>query len=199
MIDNRIYYRNHAQEFFDRSAYQDVEDLYAPFLPLLPPGARILDAGCGSGRDTKAFAERGYMVTAFDATPEMVELAERFSGQKIRLLRFQEMDYENEFEGIWACASLLHVPLTEMPAVFARFIKALKPNGYWNMSFKYGMGEKQRGERLFTDFTEESLRAFLEGFDQLKVMRIVAAGDTRFPDNGPKQWVSAIVQKVADG
>lgn len=195
MIDNRNYYRKHAQEFFDRSAYQNVEHLYAPFLSLLPVDARILDAGCGSGRDTKAFHERGFQVTAFDATPEMVALAEQFSGQKVRLLRFQEMDYIEEFEGIWACASLLHVPLAELPTVFERFIKALKRDGYWKMSFKYGVGEKQRDERLFTDFTEETLHAFLDRFAQLKMVQIFASGDSRFPCNEQKQWVSALVQK----
>ena len=137
------------------------------------------------------------MVTAFDATPEMAELAAQFSGQKIRVLRFQEMDYVAEFEGIWACASLLHVPLTELPGVFARFVEALKPNGYWSMSFKYGDGEKRRGERQFTDFNEDSLRAFLDGFEQLRTIQIFASGDTRQLRNEQERWVSAIVQKVA--
>ena len=197
MIDNRMYYRKHAQEFFDRTAHENVEDLYAPFLPLLPAGAQVLDAGCGSGRDTKAFAERGYVVTAFDATPEMAALAEQFSGQKIRVLRFQEMDYVEAFDGIWACASLLHVPLAELPAVFERFIVALKPGGYWSMSFKYGEGEKRRGERQFTDFTEDSLRAFLNSFHQLNVVELFTSGDTRHLRTNQERWVSAVVQKVA--
>jgi SAM-dependent methyltransferase len=196
MVDNRVFYRKNAQAFFDRTAHENVEKLYAPFLPLLPAGAHILDAGCGSGRDTKVFSERGYVVTAFDATPEMAELAEQFSGQKIRILRFQEMDYVEEFDGIWACASLLHVALAELPTVFERFITALKPSGYWSMSFKYGEGEKQRGERQFTDFTENSLRTFSEGFEQLRVVNIFASGDTRQLRNEQERWVSAIVQKV---
>jgi SAM-dependent methyltransferase len=93
MVDNQRFYRKNAQHFFERTAYLKVESLYQDFLPLLPAGGRILDAGCGSGRDTKAFAERGYQMTAFDATPELVELARQFTGLPIRLLRFQEMDY----------------------------------------------------------------------------------------------------------
>lgn len=198
MVDNRIYYRTHAQKFFPRTAYENVENLYASFLPLLPDGAHILDAGCGSGRDTKAFAERGYVVTAFDATPEMAELAAQFSGQKIDVLRFQEMAYVAEFDGIWACASLLHVPLAELPAVFARFVAALKPGGYWSMSFKHGNGEKRRGERLFTDFYEDSLRAFLADFEELQTVQIFVSGDTRFPHSDQERWVSAIPRKIVD-
>ena len=196
-VDNRLYYQNRAQEFFARTAYQDVEGLYARFLPLLPVDAHILDAGCGSGRDTKAFAERGYAVTAFDATPEMVELATQFSGQPVRLLRFQEMDYVAAFDGIWACASLLHVPLAEMAEVFERFITALKPGGYWSMSFKFGDGEKRRGERLFTDFTDETLTAFVAKFQPLGVVSLFTSDDARFTRNEQERWVSATVRKIA--
>jgi SAM-dependent methyltransferase len=199
MIDNREYYRKYAQRFFDRTAYENVEELYAGFLPLLPRGAHILDAGCGSGRDTKAFRERGYMVTAFDATPEMAALAEHFTGQAVRVLRFQEMNYVAQFDGIWSCASLLHVPLMELPTVFDRFIIALKPSGYWRMSFKYGEGEKQRGERMFTDFTAESLTNFLNGFAALRIVEVYTSGDTRPAHSAQEQWVSATVQKVKDG
>lgn len=196
MIDNREYYRQNAQAFFGRTVHEDVATLYASFLPRLPKGAHILDAGCGSGRDTKAFVERGYRVTAIDATPEMAALAEKFTGQPVRVLRFQELDYVAAFDGIWACASLLHVPLVELPMVFERFILALKPGGYWNMSFKYGEGEKRRGIRQFTDFTETSLSAFLAEFDTLKVLDVFASGDTRTDRPEQERWVSAVVQKV---
>jgi SAM-dependent methyltransferase len=202
VIDNRRYYRKHAQKFFERTAFLDVEKLYAPFLRLLPEGAHILDAGCGSGRDTKAFRERGYQVTAFDATPEMVELATQLTGEPVAVMRFQEMAYVEEFDGIWACASLLHVTLAELSAVFARFIEALKPGGYWYMSFKYGGEEgreRQSGERLFTDFTEVSLQTFLEGFEQLKIVTLFATGDERYVATSGERWVTAVVQKVTPG
>lgn len=137
------------------------------------------------------------MLTAFDATPEMVKLATQFSGQPVRLLRFQEMDYMAAFDGIWACASLLHVPLAEMPAVFERFITALKPDGYWSMSFKLGEGEKRRGERLFTDFNGETLPAFVAQFEALEVVNLFTSEDVRFTRSEQDLWVSAIVRKIA--
>jgi SAM-dependent methyltransferase len=196
MNDNTTFYRKNAQTFFDRTAHQDIERLYAPFLPRLPAGGHILDAGCGSGRDTKAFVARGYQVTAIDATPEMAALAEQFMGQPVRVLRFQELDYVAEFDGIWACASLLHVPLAELPMVFDRFIAALKPGGAWSMSFKYGEGEKMRGIRRFTDFTERSLPKFLAQFEALRVLEVFTTGDVRGARPEQEQWVSAVVQKV---
>jgi 2-polyprenyl-3-methyl-5-hydroxy-6-metoxy-1,4-benzoquinol methylase len=90
-----------------------MERNYRPFLALLKPGARILDAGCGSGRDLKAFSERGYQVVGLDASELMVRLAREHSDQQVHHLAFQEVTYKEEFDGIWACASLLHVPWRE--------------------------------------------------------------------------------------
>jgi hypothetical protein len=111
-------------------------------------------------------------------------------------MHFQEMNWVEEFDGIWASASLLHVPLAEMPDVFALCIKALKPGGYWCMTFKVGEGETMRGIRRFTDFTKDSLAAFLARFDQLKVLDVSVNGDIRAGREAKEQWVGAVVQKV---
>jgi SAM-dependent methyltransferase len=63
------YYDSHAEEFLERTATVSIEHLYEPFLALVPQGGRILDAGCGSGRDAAEFARRGYEVVAFDDQP----------------------------------------------------------------------------------------------------------------------------------
>lgn len=98
------------ERFVRATVNLDVDVLYKPFLQLLPPKARILDAGCGAGRDLKAFAEAGYVVLVMDASPQMVATAATFRQQKVIQKRFQEIAWVEEFDGIWACASLLHVP-----------------------------------------------------------------------------------------
>lgn len=108
MTDN--YYDVNGQSFFNRSVTLDVSAIREAFLAYLPAGGRILDAGCGSGRDTKYFAERGYKVTAFDASETMARLAAEFTGQPVQQMRFEDVAYENEFDGIWTAATLLHVP-----------------------------------------------------------------------------------------
>src|ERR1039458_7522672 len=92
-----------------RTIEVNMEALYAPFLDRMQNGAHILDAGCGSGRDTLNFLRRGYVVTAFDASKPLVELASRLTGQEMLNLRFDEIEFDRTFDGIWACASLLHV------------------------------------------------------------------------------------------
>ena len=69
---NIQYDQTHAEEFFNDTIALDMSALYAPFLSRLKNGAKILDAGCGSGRDTKYFLDQGFTVCSFDATPEHV-------------------------------------------------------------------------------------------------------------------------------
>src|SRR5262245_22485962 len=118
------YYDRHADSFVQDTLGVDMTALYKPFLALVPAGGHILDAGCGSGRDAREFKRRGYAVTAFDASPELVRLATGVIGQPVEVLRFQDMPFEEEFDGVWACASLVHVPAAEIEAVFANLIRA---------------------------------------------------------------------------
>jgi SAM-dependent methyltransferase len=132
------YYDSQSEEFCQRTATLDMSRFYAPFLELMPAGGSILDAGCGSGRDSLAFLQKGYRVVSMDASPAMVKAAAALIGKTVRLLTFAEMDFDAEFDGIWACASLLHVPREHLSCILARFARALKSNGAFYLSFKYG-------------------------------------------------------------
>ena len=88
----------------------------------LPLGAKILDLGCGSGRDTKYFLQKGYDVVAVDGSIEMVKLSTEFTGKQTLHLTFDEINFNEEFDGVWACASLLHVPRNKIDSIFKRFI-----------------------------------------------------------------------------
>jgi 2-polyprenyl-3-methyl-5-hydroxy-6-metoxy-1,4-benzoquinol methylase len=169
-----------------------MESLYKPFLELIPFGGAILDAGCGPGRDVLAFLKKGFRVTAFDASAKMVELASKQTGVAAFQMRFQELNYEHEFDGIWACASLLHVPFFELDDILSRFSRALKTGGICFMSFKHGNGERFEDGRQFIDFTEATLRQKLADIPGLSVLRIWGtedqAGRVGF------QWVNALVR-----
>ena len=150
---NRAYYREHADEFCLRTETVSMETSYEPFLRLTPKGGHILDAGCGSGRDAVAFIARGYRVTAIDASPDMVRAANA-RGVDARELAFQQIEFSAEFHGVWACASLLHVPRAEMSSVLRQFAKALKPDGVLYASLKKGSGERVAEDgRFFSYFT----------------------------------------------
>lgn len=188
----RAFYDANAHAYSERTFTLDMSQLYAPFLERLPPGATILDAGCGPGRDIKAFTEMDYKVKGMDASASMVTLARQHAKGDVIQQTFQEISWENAFDGIWACASLLHVPRTDMPEVFARLARALKPGGVWYLSFKYGNDEWAQGGRHFTNYTENSLQALLEGFPELTLVKWWKTSDIR-PGREEEFWLNALI------
>ncbi|ENF7814466.1 class I SAM-dependent methyltransferase [Enterobacter soli] len=187
------YYQNHAQDFFDGTVNVNMTPLYEAFTRHLTPGARVLDAGCGSGRDAKAFHEMGYQVDAFDASSAMVELARQHSGLPVQLMSFSEIDGKAQYDGIWCCASLLHVPASELPAVMRKLADALKPGGVWYVSFKYGEGERVQGERRFTDMDGEGLRGFLGTVSSVEIGSLWVTEDNR--PGRDEVWLNGVLKK----
>lgn len=153
--------QNKTLEFYNKNAEAFVEDtidvsfmeIQDRFLSLLPGGGRILDFGCGSGRDTKYFLEKGFRVDAVDGSEEMCKIAGRYTGTEVRQMLFSELDAVDRYDGIWACASILHLPKREQRSVLRKMTAALKVDGIIYTSFKYGEFEGERDGRFFTDFT----------------------------------------------
>jgi SAM-dependent methyltransferase len=192
---NSYYYQQHAESFFGSTVEVDMAPLFARFLPLLPKPAHILDAGCGSGRDALAFASLGHKVVAFDASPALVSLAEQHFGLPVQCLRFQDVAWKAQFHGIWACASLLHVPLAELPDVMRRLCDALKPSGILYASFKYGSGEREHDGRRFTDLNEPGLAALLEQVPDLQEIETWITSDLR-PGRESEQWLNTLLRRT---
>ena len=178
------YYNENAEAFCEGTRFADMSETRGRFLRYVQPGGLILDAGCGSGRDSKYFLEHGYRVVAMDASEEICRLASEYLGQVVECRRFEGIAETEKYDGIWACASLLHVPYTELPEMIARLVKALVDGGVLYASFKYGreenetvkqkekiekkkqtqaeqiekilkLEERESGGRYFTDLTED--------------------------------------------
>jgi SAM-dependent methyltransferase len=188
------YYDAHASEFCNNTVAVDMAEVYAPFLRELPAGGRILDAGCGSGRDSLSFIQKGYQVVSIDASSEMVAATCRLTGQPAVLMRFDEILFESEFDGIWACASLLHVARQELPATFAGMVMALKPGGVFYLSFKYGNTERIDGGRFFNDMDEDALGQLLAGHPGIETVRAWTTDDVR--KDRRQRWLNAIVRRL---
>jgi SAM-dependent methyltransferase len=189
------YYEQHADEFAQRTRDIDLSPLYEEFLPLLPPGGLILDAGCGTGRDSAVFVQRGFQVLAFDASKAMVDIASKRLGRPVLHISFNQMQFDHEFDGIWAAASLLHLPKQGMEWVFRDLHDALVPNGVLYASFKRGVGEAVRDGRFFNDYDEESLRAFVRaqrGWRILKLWRTEDIGQQR----AGVEWVNLLARSL---
>lgn len=195
-MSTQRYYQRNAQQFFESTVAVDMAEIRDRFTALLPAHGAVLDAGCGSGRDAKAFAEQGFQVEAFDASPELAELASQHSGLMVKVMRFQDLDVSAHYDGIWCCASLLHVPLTELPEVFMRLGNALKAGGVLYGSFKYGQGERQDNGRVFTDMREGEIAGILRGIEGvgLRVMQEWISEDRRRERSD--RWVNVLVGKI---
>ncbi|MGE5722930.1 MAG: class I SAM-dependent methyltransferase [Sphingomonadales bacterium] len=110
----------------------------APFLARLPPSGRILELGCGGGRDSAAMLAGGFEVDPTDGVPEIASEAGRRLDRPVRVMRFDELDAVEAYDGIWAQAALLHVPRPGLPLILRKIWTALKPGGCHYASFKSG-------------------------------------------------------------
>lgn len=189
------YYDANAQPFVAATRNVEFDEMRARFTSLLPSGATVLDFGCGSGRDTKAFLDAGFDVTATDGSAELCRTASAFCGIPVRQELFQELADVCAYDGIWACSSILHLPKDQLADVLRRMERALKPNGVAYTSFKFGDFEGLRNGRYFTDFSEKSLRAFLSAIPHLSVEQLWMTSDVR-PGREDETWLNVLLRKT---
>lgn len=188
------YYNVNAQAFFEGTVNVDMSSLYGAFLPMLPAGGAILDAGCGSGRDSQYFLSQGFAVTAFDASESLVAMASQHAGLSVQHATFTSFQAAlGSFDGIWACASLLHVPADELHDTFAHLAGWLKSDGVFYCSFKYGTEEVERDGRRFTNLDEARLDVQLAN-TPLSVQQTWITGDLR-PGREHEKWLNVLLMK----
>ena len=187
------YYNKNADNFVANTISVDFKKTQDRFLDKLQ-GKRILDFGCGSGRDTKYFLEKGYEVDAVDGSEELCKAASKYTGIQVRQMLFQELAELNRYDGIWACSSILHLSKDELRIVFPKMLDALCSNGIIYTSFKYGEFEGERNGRFFTDFTIETFSEFISDIDNIKMEEDWITGDVR-SGRGEEKWLNLILRK----
>ena len=188
------YYNQNATRFYTTTVSVEFTDTQQRFLSYLPHPAFILDFGCGSGRDTKAFLDQGYQVEAIDGSEELCKLATDYTGIQVRHMLFQELSAIDKYDGIWACSSILHLPKDELLNVMRKMTVALKPNGIIYTSFKYGTFSGEKNGRYFTDMTETTFADFISDIEALQVEEQWISSDVR-PGRGEEQWLNLILRK----
>ena len=185
------WYQENAEVFIARTGTVDMTALYRAFLSHVSPRGRILDLGCGAGSASLYFTQTGYQVLAVDGCRELCEHTRRRAGCAVRCMRFEGLDFVDAFDGVWACASLLHLRKAELPPVLRLIRRALTENGVFYASFKYGDAERDHNGRVFSDFTEDSLRALLDEAGGFQVIDLWTTSDAR-PDRTDECWVNVL-------
>lgn len=187
------YYNKNAQEFFHQTVKADMSELYDIFLKNLPCNeGKILDLGCGSGRDSKYFLDSGFEVVAMDISEELGKRASEYIGQKVIIQDMRELNYQDEFIGIWACASLLHLDEDEIIETLRKIFKSLKRDGIVYISFKYGDKNYEKDGRKFSCFTYEKFIKIGKEFEN-KILQWFITEDVR-ADRKNEKWFNIVLK-----
>lgn len=186
------YYDVNAKEYIESTINCDMSFHYQKFLKYLPKTGKILDVGFGSGRDMVYFKSLGYDVEGIDTSLEFVKnMMEQ--GFDVKLESACEINNSDEYDGIWACASLLHIKRDELEEVIIRCINALKENGILYCSFKYGDKEVEKDNRYFNFINEEIIEKISKRCN-IEIIEIYKSTDVR-KDRNKEEWINVIVRK----
>ena len=196
-MDSTDYYSKNAKAYFASTVDLDLSEQMARFIEEVKEGGSVLDLGCGSGRDSLALSEHGFDVTPLDGSEEMCRLAEAHTGLDVLHMRFNEIDFDEAFDGIWACASLVHVEEKDMPDIYNRLIKSLVPGGVLYMSYKHGSFKGIQNGRYFCDYTWTELKHKLEAFPKLEVIDSWKSYDVRRGRSG-ERWLNVLCRKAEE-
>lgn len=188
------YYDENAEKFALETRSVDFGAVQKEFTDRLREGAAILDFGCGSGRDAKTFLDQGYVVEAVDGSSELCKLASEYTGIEVKQMLFQQLEETEKYDGIWACSSILHLPVDDLADVMRKMEAALKAGGIIYTSFKYGTFAGVRNGRYFTDMTEDTFAIFLEKVEKIMIEKQWLSTDVR-PGRGEERWLNLILRK----
>ena len=187
------YYNKNAQEFFNQTVKADMSELYDIFLKNLPCNeGKILDLGCGSGRDSKYFLDSGFELVAMDISEELGKRASEYIGQKVIIQDMRNLHYQNEFIGVWACASLLHLDEDEIIETLRKIFKSLKRDGIVYISFKYGDKNYEKDGRKFSCFTYEKFIKLGKDCES-KILQWFITEDVR-ADRKNEKWFNIVLK-----
>ena len=193
-LDTIKYYNKNAADYYEETVDNNMEEIIEKFLEHIPADSAIMDLGCGSGRDSLYFINEGFDVTAVDGSEELCELAQVHIGQDVLNMTFDELEFDDVFDGVWACSSLLHVPKKDIKAILGKVVRSLKKDGVLYMSFRYGEFEGMRDGRYYSDYRLHPLRDMLREIEEIDIIDIFKTESNY--NNIQKEWINVFVRKI---
>lgn len=168
------------------------------FMNMLPTGARILELGCGGGRDAEVLLANGFEVVPTDGVAAIAAKAEERLGRPVKVMRFDELSESRAFDAVWANASLLHVPLAGLGKIFALIHEALRPGGLFFASYKTGSSDGRDSLGRYFNYPDERALdgAYASSAIWDFVTKIEYVGGGFEGGNGP--WIAITARKPLD-
>ena len=195
-IDKTIdFYNKNAENYCSKTIGIDLTQIYEKFLKYIPKQGAILDLGCGSGRDSLYFLKNGFDVTSMDASIEMVKLSSKLINQKTIHRKIEDIDFKDKFDGIWACASLLHINKNATVDVYNKLLSALKIEGILYASYKYGTNTMVKEGRYFNNYDENSFSEMIKNIKSLELIEFWTTLDLRQEGNNQK-WLNILLKRI---
>lgn len=194
-IDQTLeYYEKNAAAFIKSTIDVNVSELYRPFEELIIPGCKILDLGCGSGRDSKYFVEKGYEVVAVDPSLAMCIHTRSLVNIPVYEIKAEEMQFSNEFNAVWACASLLHIPRDKQKDVLYRIMTALRDEGILYASWKYGTQDRTSDGKRYVDMNELFFNEVIKEVPEMHIVKMWTTRDVR-NEYSTQKWLNILFRK----
>jgi ubiquinone/menaquinone biosynthesis C-methylase UbiE len=186
-----------AQEY--ANAHLDIntiKELIDEFIKNLK-GKNILDAGCGLGRDVKYFLEQGLNPIGIDLSQALIKIAsENVPKAKLIEMDMRNLTFQNEtFDGIWACASFLHLPKKDAKTALRQFFNVLKPKGLLSISVKAGLGERFVEKKEYNGFSK-----FYSFYSEEEITELISSQGFKIQtitiDNKNEDWINVFAIKT---
>lgn len=172
------YYNNNAAEYANTTLNLNIKEKYDEFTKNIKFGGKIMDVGCGSGRDLIEFKNRGYDVIGIDYSIELVKIAQKNSKSEVYHKDFNEINWINEFDGVWCMAALLHLKKEDLIDVLNRIAVSMKKDASFYCSFKHGEGELfDNNDRFFSYYSKEDLQKIFNDVKFFKDIKIESSID----------------------
>jgi SAM-dependent methyltransferase len=188
------YYEDTYREYDKFSSSIDMGEQWKSFESILPPGGRILDLGCGTGRDIKHFLEMGFTVDGVEPSIAMANCARLKTGAKIFDLAAEQIAFAEEYDGIWACASLMHMRKPAFFHTLPKIVSSLKPGGHFYFSLKQGVGEARNADGRLVSFYEiDEIKGLFSRVANTQIVNQWVSKD--LAGRSETQWLNTMVRK----
>ena len=190
-------YRKYAKEYSVHTSNKLIQFQLNHFISLLPKNSKILDAGCGSGRDSAYFADEKLEVTSIDIVAELInEAKNNVKNVNFKLMDMKDIKFdENTFDGIWCMSSISDVEKKDDPMVIGNFNKIIKNNGILYISAREGQGEQVIEKGFFNDLPRFYAYYSQQELEELLVTNKFKVLSACISESNGVKWVEVFAKK----